>query len=48
MDVGRGDVWFLATFCKIKIWLPQFSWHVLGFYHTLICNILFFSVVHLS
>jgi hypothetical protein len=36
-----GGVWFPATFCQAKVWLPQFSWHVFGFCHTLACNILF-------
>jgi hypothetical protein len=36
-----GPVWFLATLCQAKIWLPQFSWYVFGFYHTLASNILF-------
>jgi hypothetical protein len=36
-----GPVWFLATLCQAKVWLPQFSWYVFGFCHTLTSNILF-------
>jgi hypothetical protein len=36
-----GPVWFLATLCQAKVWLPQFSWYVFGFCHTLASNILF-------
>ena len=35
-----GAVWFPATVCQAKIWQPQFSWHVFGFFHTLACHTL--------
>jgi hypothetical protein len=28
---SNGFVWFLATLCQAKVWLPQFSWYVFGF-----------------
>jgi hypothetical protein len=42
------DVWFLATLCQANVWLPQFSWYVFGFCHTLATNILFlvWSICH--
>jgi hypothetical protein len=38
---NMGHVWFLATLYQAKVWLPQFSWYVFGFCHTLASNILF-------
>jgi hypothetical protein len=36
-----GHVWFIVTLCQAKVWLPQFSWYVFSFCHTLAINILF-------
>jgi hypothetical protein len=36
-----GPVWFLAILCQTKVWLPQFTWYIFVFCHTLASNILF-------
>jgi hypothetical protein len=45
---NMGHVWFLATLCQAKVWLPQFSWYVFGFLPHFGYKYFILSVAHLS
>jgi hypothetical protein len=47
-SINYGHVWFLATLCQAKVWLPQFSWYVFGFLPHFGYKYFILSVAHLS